>query len=150
MDETMNLNGMGIGSNGENNATIVPTPNTINNIETPIKNEIPESSNVTSENVENKSLDANNEINFEDLDMIKELRADEEANRHKNDSIFSNMDFGPLKRYLDDDDVTDISYSNGGQLWLKTLSKGVYRVDNDDINDALIEKNSFPMFKRNG
>jgi hypothetical protein len=38
---------------------------------------------------------------------------------------FQSIDFGPMQKYLDDDDVTDISYSNGGQLWLKTLSKGV-------------------------
>lgn len=145
MNETMNLNGMGIGGNAEtvvNNVTTIPAPVEKNNIELQeTTTSVPESSNVSVD--ENKSLNANNEMNFEDLDMIKELRADEEANRRKNDSIFSNMDFGPLKKYLEDDDVTDISYSNGGQLWLKTLSKGVYRVDSDDINDALIEKIAF-------
>ncbi len=145
MNETMNLNGMGIGGNAETVVNNVPTasaPVEKTNIELQeTTTSVPESSNVSVE--ENKSLNANNEMNFEDLDMIKELRADEEANRHKNDSIFSNMDFGPLKKYLEDDDVTDISYSNGGQLWLKTLSKGVYRVDSDDINDALIEKIAF-------
>ena len=45
------------------------------------------------------------------------------------DPMFNNVDFGPLKKYLDDDDITDISYSNGGQLWLKSLEKGVYRAD---------------------
>ena len=145
MNETMNLNGMGIGGKTEtvvNNNTTVNVPVETNNNELQAAaTSIPESSNVSVE--ENKSLNANNEMNFEDLDMIKELRADEEANRHKNDSIFSSMDFGPLKKYLEDDDVTDVSYSNGGQLWLKTLSKGVYRVDSDDINDALIEKIAF-------
>ena len=29
------------------------------------------------------------------------------------DNIFEGMDFGPLKEYLENDDVTDISYSNG-------------------------------------
>ena len=145
MNETMNLNGMGIGLNAEvatNNVVDTSAPVEKNNIELQDNTtSVHESSNVSVE--ENKSLNANNEMNFEDLDMIKELRADEEANRRKNDSIFSSMDFGPLKRYLEDDDVTDISYSNGGQLWLKTLSKGVYRVDSDDINDALIEKIAF-------
>ena len=140
MNETMNLNGMGIGGNAEtvvNNVTTASVPVEKNNIELQeTTTSVPASSNVSVE--ENKSINANNEMNFEDLDMIKELRADEEANRRKNDSIFSSMDFGPLKKYLEDDDVTDISYSNGGQLWLKTLSKGVYRVDSDDINDALI------------
>ena len=30
------------------------------------------------------------------------------------DNVFDEMDFGPLQQYLDNDDVTDISYSNGG------------------------------------
>lgn len=42
---------------------------------------------------------------------------------------FTQIDFGPLKPFLVNDDVTDISYSNGGQVWLKTLSQGVYRVE---------------------
>ena len=29
-----------------------------------------------------------------------------------NDSMFSQIDFGELKQYLENDDVTDISYSN--------------------------------------
>ena len=56
------------------------------------------------------------------------------------DSQFQQVDFGPLKQFLDNDDVTDISYSNGGQVWLKTLSKGVYRVENTGIDNTLIEK----------
>ena len=48
---------------------------------------------------------------------------------------FSQVDFGPLKVFLDTDDITDISYSNGGQVWLKTLSKGVYRVENAGIDN---------------
>jgi len=60
-----------------------------------------------------------------------------------NDTIFSQIDFGPLKEFLDLDDITDISYSNGGQVWLKSLSKGVYRVERPEINNALIEKLAF-------
>lgn len=56
---------------------------------------------------------------------------------------FSQVDFGPLKVFLDTDDITDISYSNGGQVWLKTLSKGVYRVENTGIDNALMEKIAF-------
>ena len=56
---------------------------------------------------------------------------------------FQQVDFGPLKQFLDNDDVTDISYSNGGQVWLKTLSKGVYRVENTGIDNTLIEKIAF-------
>ncbi len=59
------------------------------------------------------------------------------------DNIFEGMDFGPLTEYLTNDDVTDISYSNNGQVWLKTLSKGIYRVDNPEINNAFIEKLAF-------
>jgi len=60
-----------------------------------------------------------------------------------NDAIFSQMDFGPLKEFLEDDNVTDISYSNDGQVWLKTLDKGVYRVDRPEINNAFMEKLAF-------
>ena len=60
------------------------------------------------------------------------------TNTEINDSLFSNIDFGPLKEYLDDDNITDISYSNNGQIWLKSLDKGVYRVENPAINNARI------------
>ena len=40
------------------------------------------------------------------------------------DNQFSQIDFGPLKQFLDNDDITDISYDNNGQVWLKSLSKG--------------------------
>ena len=43
-----------------------------------------------------------------------------------NDAVFSQIDFGPLKEFLEEDNITDVSYSNGGQVWLKTLDKGVY------------------------
>jgi len=58
-------------------------------------------------------------------------------------TIFDQIDFGPLKEYLDDDDITDISYSNGGQLHLKTLSKGVYAVNKPEIDNQLMEKIAF-------
>lgn len=167
----MNLNGMGIGPTVPTNPVIQPVANvggmpnvtdvnpvvTTNPINTSNANTLNEATmsqnNVNPEQSVNNQTQqvvsdtptlesANNDTSFEDMDMIKELRAEEESAR-KNDSIFSSMDFGPLKKYLDDDDVTDISYSNGGQLWLKTLSKGVYRVEEDGINDALIEKIAF-------
>lgn len=56
---------------------------------------------------------------------------------------FAQVDFGPIQEYLDNDDITDISYSNGGQVWLKTLSKGVYRVDNPALNNTFMEKMAF-------
>ena len=59
------------------------------------------------------------------------------------DEAFTQIDFGPLKQFLDNDDVTDISYSGGGNVWLKTLSQGVYRVDNTGIDNPLMEKIAF-------
>ena len=65
------------------------------------------------------------------------------SNYEKDADNFSQIDFGPLKKYLDDDDITDISYSNGGQLWLKSLSQGVYRAEQQEVDNALIEKIAF-------
>ena len=65
------------------------------------------------------------------------------------DAQFTQVDFGPLKQFLDNDDVTDISYTNSGQVWLKTLSQGVYRVENTGIDNAsrkgLAILNDFPI-----
>ncbi len=57
--------------------------------------------------------------------------------------VFSQIDFGPFQSLLDDDDITDISYSNGGQIHLKSLSKGIYRVEIPGVDDALLEKIAF-------
>lgn len=59
------------------------------------------------------------------------------------ENMFDSIDFGPLKEYISQDDITDISYDNGGQIHLKTLSKGIYRVENPNINDAFMEKLAF-------
>jgi pilus assembly protein CpaF len=59
------------------------------------------------------------------------------------DNMFTNVDFGPLARYLNDDDITDVSYSNGGQLWLRSLSKGIYRAEVQDVTNAVVEKLAF-------
>ena len=59
------------------------------------------------------------------------------------ENMFTQLDFGPVRQFLDDDDVTDISYSNGGQVWLKTLSKGIFRIENSNINNAFMEKLAF-------
>jgi len=56
---------------------------------------------------------------------------------------FSQIDFGDLKIFLENEDITDISYSNHGQLWIKSLSKGLERVDNQTVNDAVVEKIAF-------
>ena len=78
------------------------------------------------------------EINAYNVDVKQEL-----TNTDINDNLFSNIDFGPLKQYLDDDNITDISYSNNGQVWLKSLDKGVYRVENPGIDNDLMEKIAF-------
>lgn len=59
------------------------------------------------------------------------------------DDMFSQIDFGVLQQYLDNDDITDISYSNDGQLHLKTLSRGIVRVENTVVNNAFMEKLAF-------
>ena len=59
------------------------------------------------------------------------------------DVVFSQIDFGLLIPLLENDDVTDISYSNGGQLWVKTLSKGVYPEKVEGLNNDIIEKLAF-------
>ena len=76
-----------------------------------------------------------------------EIKADNNnknaTNTEINDNLFSHIDFGPLKAYLDDDNITDISYSNNGQVWLKSLDKGVFRVENPGIDNELMEKIAF-------
>ena len=59
------------------------------------------------------------------------------------DLLFGQIDFGSLDKYLKDDDVTDISYTNNGQLWIKTLSKGIYREENEEVTNSLMEKIAF-------
>lgn len=60
-----------------------------------------------------------------------------------NQNFFSQIDWGDLVKYLNDDDITDISYSNGGNVWIKSLSKGVQKVDAPSINNDLMEKIAF-------
>ncbi len=60
-----------------------------------------------------------------------------------NDNLFSQIDFGPLVEYLNNDDITDISYGNNGQLHLKTLSRGIFRVENPNVTNAMMEKLAF-------
>ncbi len=57
--------------------------------------------------------------------------------------VFSQIDFGLLQPLLDNDDITDISYSNGGQLWVKTLSKGVYQIHIEGLTNEVMEKLAF-------
>jgi len=59
------------------------------------------------------------------------------------DVVFSQIDFGVLIPLLQDDDITDISYSNGGQLWIKTLTQGVKPYHIDGLNNEVMEKLAF-------
>ncbi len=58
-------------------------------------------------------------------------------------SLFEQLDFGGFQEYLDDEDITDISYTNNGQLWIRSLTKGSIRVENNSINNAMVEKLAF-------
>ena len=60
-----------------------------------------------------------------------------------NDAIFSQLDFGPIDEFLREENITDISVCNNGQVWLKSLDKGVYQVERPEINNALLEKLAF-------
>lgn len=82
----------------------------------------------------------NQSINAYELNQVNDAN---KTNTEINANLFSNIDFGPLKTYLDDDNITDISYSNNGQVWLKSLDKGVYRIENPGINNELMEKIAF-------
>ena len=57
--------------------------------------------------------------------------------------VFSQVDFGLLEPLLADEDVTDISYSNNGQLWVKTLTQGVQPRHIEGLNNEAIEKLAF-------
>lgn len=59
------------------------------------------------------------------------------------DNLFEQLDFGAFDEYIKDDDITDISYTNNGQIWLRSLTKGSFRVDNQKLNNALVEKLAF-------
>ena len=60
-----------------------------------------------------------------------------------NGSIFDKLDFGPFRPLLDDDDITDISYDNGGQIWIRSLSQGSMRVEVEGATPEFVEKLAF-------
>lgn len=60
-----------------------------------------------------------------------------------NENIFDKLDFGPLRTLLDDDDITDISFDNGGQVWIRSLSQGSMRVEVQGLTTEFIEKLAF-------
>ena len=60
-----------------------------------------------------------------------------------NGSIFDKLDFGPFKPLLEDDDITDISYDNGGQIWIRSLTQGSMRVEVEGATPEFVEKLAF-------
>lgn len=60
-----------------------------------------------------------------------------------NGSIFDKLDFGPFRPLLDDDDITDISYDNGGQIWIRSLQQGSMRVEVEGATPEFVEKLAF-------
>ena len=59
------------------------------------------------------------------------------------ENIFDKLDFGPFRPLLDNDDITDISYDNGGQIWIRSLTQGSLRVEIDGATQEFVEKLAF-------
>lgn len=60
-----------------------------------------------------------------------------------NENVFDKLDFGPLKPLLDNDDITDISFCNGGQIWIRSLTQGSQRVEIAGLTPEFMEKLAF-------
>ncbi len=60
-----------------------------------------------------------------------------------NENLFDKLDFGPLKPLLDNDDITDISYCNGGQIWIRSLTQGSIRVQVPGATPEFMERLAF-------
>ena len=60
-----------------------------------------------------------------------------------NDNIFDKLDFGPLKPLLEDDDITDISFCNKGQIWVRSLTQGSQRREVEGVTPDFMEKLAF-------
>lgn len=60
-----------------------------------------------------------------------------------NENIFDKLDFGPLRALLDNDDITDISYDNNGQIWIRSLTQGSLRVEVKGVTPEFVEKLAF-------
>ena len=60
-----------------------------------------------------------------------------------NENIFDKLDFGPFRSLLDNDDITDISYCNGGQIWIRSLTQGSIRIEIPECTPEFMEKLAF-------
>ena len=59
------------------------------------------------------------------------------------ENLFEQLEFGAFRQFIENDDITDISYTNNGQIWVRSLTKGAYRVENHSITNADVEKLAF-------
>ena len=60
-----------------------------------------------------------------------------------NESVFDKLDFGPLQPLLDEDDITDISFCNKGQIWIRSLTQGSKRIEVEGLTQEFMEKLAF-------
>lgn len=60
-----------------------------------------------------------------------------------NSNLFEQLDFGQFDKFIKDDDITDISYCNNGQIWIRSLMNGSLRIDNHGITNEAVEKLAF-------
>ena len=60
-----------------------------------------------------------------------------------NENIFDKLDFGPFRSLLDNDDITDISFDNNGQIWIRSLTQGSLRVEVSGATPEFVEKLAF-------
>ena len=58
-------------------------------------------------------------------------------------NLFDQLDFGEFEKFIQDDDITDISYCNDGQIWIRSLKNGSLRIENHGITNAAVEKLAF-------
>lgn len=59
------------------------------------------------------------------------------------ENIFDQLDFGPFSELVNNDDITDISYSNNGQIWVRSLTQGSIKVNVPGITNEFVEKLAF-------
>ena len=139
MNESMNFGNLGFSTVTEEKIDNTPAFASAEQNEPKEEQKVEETTEEKVDVEEMKKKDAEAANDFEQ----KSTAAQNLKNYEEDAANFQNIDFGPMQKYLDDDDITDISYSNGGQLWLKSLSKGVYRADQQEVDDALMEKIAF-------
>ena len=59
------------------------------------------------------------------------------------ENLFEQLEFSAFRQFIENDDITDISYTNNGQIWVRSLTQGSYRVENHSITNADVEKLAF-------